>query len=142
MSGQAGRWKGDYHDVMIDHDKNVGTVLTKLDELGIADNTIVMYSTDNGPHVNTWPDAAMTPFRSEKNSNWEGAYRVPAMVRWPGTIKPGTVPNDIVSHMDWLPTLARRRRRAGRQGAAAQGLYDRRHDLQGPPGRLRPATAT
>ncbi len=73
-----------YHDTMIDHDKNVGTVLDKLDELGIADNTIVMYTTDNGPHMNTWPDAAMTPFRSEKNTNWEGAYRVPAMVRWPG----------------------------------------------------------
>ena len=103
--GQAGRWQSEYHDVMIDHDKNVGTVLAKLDELGITDNTIVMYSTDNGPHMNSWPDAAMTPFRSEKNSNWEGAYRVPAMVRWPGHIKPGSVSNDIVSHMDWAPTL-------------------------------------
>ena len=71
----------------------------------MADNTIVMYSTDNGPHMNSWPDAAMTPFRSEKNSNWEGAYRVPAMVRWPGHIKAGTVDNDIVSHLDWMPTL-------------------------------------
>jgi len=103
--GQAGRWQSPYHDAMIDHDKNVGTVLAKLDELGIADNTIVMYSTDNGPHMNSWPDAGMTPFRSEKNSNWEGAYRVPAMVRWPGHIKPGTVSNDIISHMDWAPTL-------------------------------------
>ena len=94
-----------YHDGMIDHDKNVGTVLDKLDELGIADNTIVIYSTDNGPHMNTWPDAAMTPFRNEKNSNWEGAYRVPAMVRWPGKIKAGSVSNEIMSHMDWLPTL-------------------------------------
>ena len=76
-----------------------------MDDLGIADNTIVMYSTDNGPHMNSWPDAAMTPFRSEKNSNWEGAYRVPAMVRWPGHIKAGTVDNDIVSHLDWMPTL-------------------------------------
>ncbi len=103
--GQSGRWQSEYHDAMIDHDKNVGTVLKKLDELGIADNTIVMYSTDNGPHMNTWPDAAMTPFRNEKNSNWEGAYRVPAMVRWPGKIKPGSVSNDIMSHMDWMPTL-------------------------------------
>jgi arylsulfatase A-like enzyme len=103
--GQSGRWQSPYHDTMIDHDKNVGTVLNKLDELGIADNTIVMYSTDNGPHMNTWPDGAMTPFRSEKNTNWEGAFRVPAMVRWPGHIKPGTVSNDIISHLDWMPTL-------------------------------------
>ncbi len=103
--GQSGRWQSPYHDVMIDHDKNVGTVLDKIDDLGIADNTIVMYSTDNGPHMNSWPDAAMTPFRNEKNSNWEGAYRVPAMIRWPGHIKPGMVSNDIVSHLDWAPTL-------------------------------------
>ncbi len=104
-AGQAGRWQSTYHDVMIDHDRNVGTVLQKLDELGIADNTIVMYSTDNGPHMNTWPDAGMTPFRGEKNSNWEGAYRVPAMVRWPGKIKAGAVSNEIMSHLDWVPTL-------------------------------------
>jgi arylsulfatase len=103
--GQSGRWQSTYHDVMIDHDKNVGTVLDKLDELGIADNTIVMYGTDNGPHMNTWPDGAMTPFRNEKNSNWEGAYRVPAMVRWPGRIEAGRISNDLMSHMDWLPTL-------------------------------------
>ncbi|MGZ8214216.1 MAG: sulfatase-like hydrolase/transferase [Methylosarcina sp.] len=103
--GQSGRWQSEYHDAMIDHDKNVGTVLNKLDELGIADNTIVMYGTDNGPHMNSWPDAGMTPFRNEKNSNWEGAYRVPAMVRWPGHIKPGTVSNYVVSHLDWAPTL-------------------------------------
>ncbi|WP_139558503.1 arylsulfatase [Methylotetracoccus oryzae] len=103
--GQSGRWQSEYHDVMIDHDKNVGTVLSKIDELGLGDNTIVMYSTDNGPHANTWPDGATTPFRSEKNTNWEGAYRVPAMVRWPGKIKPGTVSNDVVSHLDWAPTL-------------------------------------
>jgi len=90
---------------MIEHDRNVGTVLDKLDELGMADNTIVLYGTDNGPHMNTWPDAGMTPFRNEKNSNWEGAYRVPAMVRWPGKIKPGTISNEIMSHLDWLPTL-------------------------------------
>jgi len=87
--GQSGRWQSPYHDPMIDHDKNVGTVLKALDDLGIADNTFVMYSTDNGPHMNSWPDGAMTPFRNEKNSNWEGAYRVPPMVRWPSKIKPG-----------------------------------------------------
>ncbi len=103
--GQSGRWQSPYHDTMIDHDKNVGEVLKALDDLGMADDTIVMYSTDNGPHMNSWPDAAMTPFRSEKNSNWEGAYRVPAMVRWPGHIKAGTINNDIISHLDWLPTL-------------------------------------
>jgi len=103
--GQAGRWLGEYADVMIDHDKNVGTVLDKIKALGIEDNTIVFYSTDNGPHMNSWPDAGMTPFRNEKNSNWEGAYRVPAMVRWPGKIKPGSVSNAIMSHMDWMPTL-------------------------------------
>jgi arylsulfatase len=90
---------------MIDHDKNVGTVLKALDDLGIADNTFVMYSTDNGPHMNSWPDGAMTPFRNEKNSNWEGAYRVPAMFRWPGKIKPDQVSNEMVSHLDLLPTV-------------------------------------
>jgi arylsulfatase len=103
--GQSGRWQSPYHDAMIDHDKNVGTVIDKLDELGIADNTIVLYSTDNGPHMNTWPDAGMTPFHGEKNSNWEGAYRVPAMVRWPGKIEANSISNDIMSHMDWMPTL-------------------------------------
>jgi len=103
--GQAGRWQSPYHDTMVDHDKHVGKVLNTLDKLGIADDTIVMYSTDNGPHMNSWPDAAMTPFRSEKNTNWEGAFRVPAMIRWPGTIEAGTVSNEIVSHLDWLPTL-------------------------------------
>jgi arylsulfatase A-like enzyme len=103
--GQAGQWQSVYHDVMIDHDKNVGQVLKALDDAGIADNTFVMYSTDNGPHMNTWPDGAMTPFRNEKNTSWEGAYRIPCMVRWPGKIKPGTVSNEIVSHLDWLPTI-------------------------------------
>ncbi len=90
---------------MIDHDKNVGQMLDYLDELGIADNTFVMYSTDNGPHMNTWPDGGMTPFRSEKNTNWEGAFRVPMLVRWPGKIPAGVVTNDIVQHHDWLPTF-------------------------------------
>ena len=86
-------------------DENIGRMLDKLDELGITDDTIVMYSTDNGPHYNTWPDAGITPFRSEKNTNWEGGWRVPAFVRWPGKIKPGTVLNGIVTHQDWLATL-------------------------------------
>jgi arylsulfatase A-like enzyme len=103
--GQAGLWQSPYHDAMIDHDKNVGQVLDVLDTLGITDDTIVIYSTDNGPHRNTWPDAGTTPFRSEKNTNWEGAFRVPEMIRWPGKIKAGTVSNDIIQHHDWLPTL-------------------------------------
>ena len=103
--GRSGRWQSEYHDTMLDHDDLVGSLLDLLDELGIADNTIVMYSTDNGPHMNSWPDAGMTPFRNEKNSNWEGAYRVPAMVRWPGRIPAGTVLNGIVSHNDWFVTL-------------------------------------
>ena len=103
--GQSGRWQSNYHDTMIDHDKNVGAILDMIDELGIADNTIVMYGTDNGPHMNTWPDAGMTPFRGEKVTGWEGAFRTPAMVRWPGKIKAGTVSNEIMSHLDWTPTL-------------------------------------
>jgi arylsulfatase len=103
--GQAGRWQSPYHDTMIDHDKNVGELLDLLDELGIAENTFVMYSTDNGPHMNTWPDGAMTPFRSEKNTNWEGAFRVPMLVRWPGKIPAGVTSNEIVQHHDWLPTF-------------------------------------
>jgi arylsulfatase A-like enzyme len=95
----------EYADGMVEHDMHVGKFLKLLDELGIADNTIVFYSTDNGPHYNTWPDAAATPFRGEKNTNWEGGWRVPAMVRWPGNIKPDSVTNEIVHHMDWLPTF-------------------------------------
>ena len=90
---------------MIEHDATVGTILKALDDLGIADNTLVIYSTDNGPHANTWPDGATTPFRSEKDTNWEGAFRVPCMVRWPGVVKPGSVTNEIMSHNDWLPTF-------------------------------------
>ena len=140
--GQAGRWQSNYHDTMIDHDKNVGTVLDKIDELGIADNTLVLYSTDNGPHMNTWPDAAMTPFRNEKNSNWEGAYRVPAFVRWPGVIEPGSVSNEIFSHIDWLPTFlaaagepdVKQKLLKGRQGRT-----QRPHEVQGPSRRLQHA---
>jgi len=95
----------EYSDGMVEHDMHIGKFLKKLDELGIADNTIVFYSTDNGPHYNTWPDAAATPFRGEKNTNWEGGWRVPAMVRWPGNIPADSVTNQIVHHMDWLPTF-------------------------------------
>ncbi len=95
-----------YSDGMVEHDMHVGKFLELLDELGIADNTLVLYSTDNGPHYNTWPDAGTTPFRSEKNSNWEGAYRVPAFVRWPGKFPAGETLNGIVAHEDWLVTFA------------------------------------
>jgi len=94
----------EYGDGMIEHDMHVGELLKKLDELGIADNTIVHYSTDNGPHMNTWPDAASSPFFGEKNTNWEGGWRVPSMVRWPGNVEAGSVSNEIMHHMDWLPT--------------------------------------
>jgi arylsulfatase len=96
----------EYSDGMVEHDMHVGKLLALLDELGIANNTLVMYSTDNGPHYNSWPDAGTTPFRSEKNSNWEGAYRVPAFVRWPGRFPAGKTLNGIVAHEDWLPTFA------------------------------------
>lgn len=108
----------EYTAGMIEHDMHIGEFLKLLDELKIVDNTIVHYSTDNGPHMNTWPDAAMTPFRGEKNTNWEGGWRVPAAVRWPGVIEPGSVSNGIVHHMDWLPTFL-----------AAAGKPDIKEDL-------------
>src|SRR5210317_2100955 len=108
----------EYSDGMVEHDMHIGKFLAKLDELGIADNTIVFYSTDNGVHMNTWPDAGMTPFRGEKNTNWEGGWRVPAYVRWPGKIKAGSYTNEIVHHMDWLPTFL-----------AAAGKDDIKEDL-------------
>ena len=97
-------------------------LLKALDDLGIANNTIVIYTTDNGPHMNSWPDGGMTPFRSEKNTNWEGAFRVPAMIRWPGHIKPGQVSNEIFAALDWFPTLLAAAGDAGRQEQAAHGL--------------------
>ena len=100
----VGKTVDEYTAGMIEHDMHIGQFLNLLDELGIADETIVHYSTDNGPHMNTWPDAAMTPFFGEKNTNWEGGWRVPSMVRWPGLIEPGSVSNSIMHHMDWLPT--------------------------------------
>jgi arylsulfatase len=96
---------GVYPDGMVEHDALVGRLLKTLDSLGLANNTIVMYSTDNGAEKFSWPDGGTSPFRGEKNTNWEGGYRVPGMIRWPGVIKPGTVLNDIVSHEDWVPTL-------------------------------------
>ena len=101
--GKSGQ--DDYSDRMVTHDEQIGMMLNKLDELGIADNTIVMYSTDNGPENDTWPDGANTPFRSQKDTNWEGAWRVPAFLRWPGKIPAGSVLNGIVCHQDMLPTL-------------------------------------
>ncbi len=102
--GKSGQ--DEYSDGMVEHDAHVGVLLKVIDDLGLANDTIVMYSTDNGPHYNTWPDAGTTPFRSEKNSNWEGAYRVPAFVRWPGHFLADTTLNGIVAHEDWLPTFA------------------------------------
>jgi arylsulfatase len=101
--GKSGQ--DDYSDRMVTHDEQIGQILDKLDELGIADNTIVMYTTDNGPENDTWPDGANTPYRSQKDTNWEGAWRVPAFIRWPGKIKAGSVLNGIVSLQDMLPTL-------------------------------------
>ncbi|MGH6760760.1 MAG: arylsulfatase [Phyllobacterium sp.] len=103
--GKSGMPGNEYGDGMWEHDQDVGKLLKVLDDEGIADNTIVVYTTDNGPNMWSWPDAAMTPFRSEKDSNWEGAFRVPAMVRWPGKIKPDTVSNEMFSGLDWFPTL-------------------------------------
>ena len=104
LRGQSGQ--DEYSDGMVEHDMHIGKFLALLDELGIADDTLVMYSTDNGPHYNTWPDAGTTPFRSEKNSNWEGAYRVPTFARWPGHWPAGVTLNGVVAHEDWLPTFA------------------------------------
>jgi arylsulfatase len=95
----------EYADGMVEHDETVGRVVKALDDLGVANDTFVIYTTDNGPHMNSWPDGAMTPFRSEKNTNWEGAFRVPCFARWPGRIKPGQISNEIASGLDWLPTL-------------------------------------
>jgi arylsulfatase len=96
---------GIYPDGMVEHDGHVGQLLDKLNELGIADNTIVMYSTDNGAESFSWPDGGTTPFRGEKNENWEGGFRVPLALRWPGVIEPGQISNEIISHMDWIPTF-------------------------------------
>ena len=125
-----------YSDRMVVHDEQIGMMLDKLDELGIADNTIVMYSTDNGPENDTWPDGANTPFRSQKDTNWEGGWRVPCFIRWPGKIKPGSVLNGIVSHIDMLPTLLAAAGDPDVQGKAPPGLHGREQDLQGASRRL------
>jgi len=104
-TGKSGMPGNEYADGMWEHDQDVGLLLKAVDDLGIANDTIVIYTTDNGPNMFSWPDAAMSPFRSEKDSNWEGAFRVPAMIRWPGRIKPGQISNEMVSGMDWFPTL-------------------------------------
>jgi arylsulfatase len=117
-TGIAGPSGDEYHDGMVEHDMHVGELLALIDELDIADNTIIFYSTDNGPHFNTWPDAGYTPFRKEKNSNWEGAYRVPAFVRWTGHYPSGATVNGIVAHEDWMVTFA-----------AAAGKNDLKEDL-------------
>jgi arylsulfatase A-like enzyme len=103
--GRYGHGDSEYIDGMIEHDETVGSLLKALDHMGIAGDTIVVYTSDNGPHMNTWPDGAMTAFRSEKNTNWEGAFRVPCLVRWPGHIKAGVVTTELMSHNDWIPTL-------------------------------------
>lgn len=105
MRGQSGMPDNEYADGMLEHDGDVGKILKALDELGIANNTIVVYTSDNGPNMFSWPDASNTPFRSEKDSNWEGAFRVPAFVRWPGHIPAGQILNGMMSGMDWFPTL-------------------------------------
>jgi arylsulfatase len=103
MRGRSGQ--DEYLDGMLEHDDDVGKLLQKLDDLKIAENTILLYTTDNGPHTNTWPDGGTTPFRSEKDTNWEGAFRVPCFIRWPNKIPAGSVSNEVVSGMDWLPTF-------------------------------------
>ena len=136
-----GRYKhgdSEYIDGMIEHDDTIGTLLKALDDMGIANNTIVVYTSDNGPHMNTWPDGAMTWFRSEKNTNWEGAFRVPCFVRWPGVIEPGTVTNELMSHNDWVPTLCSIAGEPDIVEQAQGGLHGQRPRLQGAPGRLRP----
>ena len=132
---------GIYADGMVEHDGMVGQLLDKLKELGIEDNTIVMYSTDNGAESFTWPDGGTTMFRGEKNTQWEGGFRVPAAIRWPGVIKPGTLVNDIAAHEDMLPTLLAAAGDTTVKGRSAEGQESRRDDLQGASRRLQPVAA-
>ena len=127
----------EYSDGMVEHDRMVGELLKHVDDLGIANDTIVFYSTDNGPHYNTWPDAGTTPFRSEKNSNWEGAYRVPAFVRWPGHFQAGVTLNGIVAHEDWMPTFLAAAGMPDVKDRLMKGDDLRRPALSLPPRRLR-----
>lgn len=128
---------GVYPDGMVEHDAMVGQLLDKLEELGLEENTIVMYSTDNGAEKFTWPDGGQSPFRGEKATNWEGGYRVPAAIRWPGVIEPGTVLNDVFAHEDMLPTLLAAAGEPDVKGKLLKGMKGRQQDLQGAPGRLR-----
>ena len=130
--GRYQHGNSEYIDGMIEHDETIGSLLKTLDDLGVANNTIVVYTTDNGPHMNTWPDGAMTWFRSEKNTNWEGAFRVPCLVRWPGVIQPNTVTNELMSHNDWIPTLCSIAGEPAivnklRAGYTANGIYYKVH---------------
>ena len=136
VAGKTGL--GIYADGMVEHDRQVGEMLDKLKELGLEDNTIVMYSTDNGAEAFTWPDGGTTMFRGEKNTPCEGGYRVPCVMRWPGVIKPGTVINDIGAHEDMCATHPGRRRRARRGGEAAEGPQGHGPRLQGAPRQLQP----
>ncbi|SRR5258706_16200975 len=117
---------------MIEHDATIGTILKAVDDLGIGSDTIVLYTTDNGPHQNSWPDAGTTPFRSEKNTNWEGAFRVPCLIRWPGRIQPGSISNEMISALDWMPTLMAAAGDPGYHGQAAEGPSGGKQNLQGP----------
>ena len=128
-SAQGRTGMGLYPDGMVKHDDMVGALLKKLDDLGIASNTIVVYSTDNGAETVTWPDGGTTPFRGEKGTTWEGGFRVPLVVRWPGVIKPGTVYNDIISQEDWLPHFAGGGGSARHQGEAQAGPSGWRKDV-------------
>jgi hypothetical protein len=129
---------GIYPDGMVELDGYVGQLLKKLDDLGVANNTIVVLTSDNGAEVMTWPDGGTTPFRGEKATNWEGGFRVPTVIRWPGTIQPGTIYNEMFSHYDLIPDIRRRRRRSRHRGQVSAGLADRRQDLQGAPRRPQP----
>ena len=123
---------------MAQMDDSIGEILKHLDDIGEADNTIVIFTTDNGAEVFTWPDGGMTPFRATKGTVFEGGFRVPAIIRWPGHVKPGSVENGIISGLDWLPTLAARCRQSRHHQSTPEGREARRPHLQEPPGRLRP----
>ena len=130
---------GVYPDGMVEHDGHIGQFLDKLDKLGIAEDTIVIYSTDNGAEVMTWPDGGSTPFRGEKATNWEGGFRVPFVMRWPGVIEPGTVNNEICAHEDLLPTFLAAAGEPDIVEKCRKGYTVGRHDIQGAPRWLQPA---
>jgi arylsulfatase A-like enzyme len=137
MSADGKTGKGIYPDGMVEHDGHVGLLLKKLDDLGIADNTIVVYTSDNGAEVMTWPDGGNTPFRGEKATNWEGGYRVPTLIKWPGVINLGTIYNEAFSHCDLIPTFCA----AGGEPDVVNKCHRRRKDLQGSSRWLQPDAA-